>query len=135
VTRPHVRRRLIAGFAWSCVFLSAILPGHQPLWLLFRAQHYRDRPTQQTAQEALATIPASASVVAQAAIAPHLSHRLQIYLLKDGAPDTTYVIAAADLDPWPARTSHEVAEFLEDRRQRGYVTVFDRQGWVVLRRP
>ncbi len=89
ITEPRARSELIAGFAGASVSLSAILPGHQPLWLLFSARHYRDRPTQQVAQRALAAIPAGASVVAQAAIAPHLSHRPQIYVLKNGAPDST----------------------------------------------
>jgi len=133
IREPGARSRLIAGCAGASVCLSAILPGHQPLWLLFSARHYRDRPTQQVAQQALAAVPAGASLVAQTAIAPHLSHRAQIYLLKNGAPDATYVIAATDLDPWPAQ-SDEVTQLLAERRQRGYVTVFDESGWVVLRR-
>jgi uncharacterized membrane protein len=117
------------------VVASATLPGHQPVLRLFAAKHYRDIPDRVAATEALAQIPSDASVVAQAAIVPHLSHRDRIYVLEDGAPDADFVIAASALvSPWPAANSEGIAAWLEKRRQAGYREIFARDGWVVLTR-
>ncbi len=130
---PTTRGRLIGSVVASVVVIAAVVPGHQPHWRLFRAMHYQDRPHQTPARAALAMIPDRASVVAQASLAPHLSQRDQIHILKPGAPDAEYVIAAIDLDPWPV-TREDIDTFLKERRQRGYEPVFEQEGWVVLRR-
>ena len=132
-SRPEARRKLIAGVVTASVIIAAILPGHQPHWRLFRASHYRPIPARTPAAEAFALIPREASLVAQGAILPHLSQRQQIYLLKRDAPDMEYVVAASDLDPWPM-TRQELDEVVAQFRRRGYAAVFDRQGWIVLRR-
>jgi uncharacterized membrane protein len=133
VTRAETRGHLIASVVTASVVISAIVPGHQPHWRAFRPDHYQARASQKTGAAALAVIPTTASLVAQATLAPHLSQREQIHILKPGAPDADYVIAAADLDPWPV-TREELAALISERRQRGYVRVFDQDGWVVLRR-
>ena len=114
--------------------IAAIVPGHQPHWRAFRPDSYRHRPSQTTGAAAFAAIPPAASVVAQATLAPHLSQRDRLYILKPGAPDADYVIAAADLDPWPM-TREEMAALVQARKQRAYVPVFEEGGWIVLRRP
>jgi uncharacterized membrane protein len=117
------------------VAASATVPGHQPVLRLFAAKHYRDVPDRAAATEALAQIPADASVVAQAALVPHLSHRDRIYMLEDGAPDADFVIAASPrVSPWPASNPEAIHAWLEQRRQAGYRDVFAKDGWVVLRR-
>ena len=131
---PDRRPRVVTAAALACVVASAVLPGHQPLWLLAQRREYRFRSTEQTAARALAVIPAEASVVAQAAVAPHLSQRDRIYVLQPGAPDADYVIACRDLAPWPSDAPEDFARLLDARRTRGYVTVFDEDGWLVLRR-
>jgi uncharacterized membrane protein len=117
------------------IVASATLPGHQPVLRLFAAKHYRDIPDRAAATEALAQIPPDASVVAQAAIVPHLAHRDRIYLLEDGAPDADFVIASAQLSPWPASDTEAIDNWLEQLRQAGYREVFAKDGWIVLRRP
>ena len=101
---------------------------------LFAAKHYRDVPDRAAAAEALAQIPRDASVVAQAAIVPHLSHRDRIYMLQDGAPEADYVIASTGLSAWPSPYAESVDAWLEQRRQAGYQEIFAKDGWVVLRR-
>ena len=66
---------------------------------------------------------------------PHLSHRREIHLLKRGAPDADFVIAAAHLDPWPNKTRDEIYALIEERKRRGYVVQFESDGWIVLRAP
>ena len=73
-----------------------------------------------------------ASVVAQAAVVPHLSQRRSIFVLDARAPDADYVIAASMLSPWPAANFDELQTLLEERRTRGYTVVFEGNGWTVL---
>ena len=128
------RARVLIGAAAACVLLSSLLPGHQPLWRLLSPKTYEAPATARTGDEALARIPAGASVVAQAAIVPHLSRRNLIYMLDAKAPDADFVVAAADLSPWPVARFADLAPLLEDRRRHGYTVVFDQDGWIVLRR-
>jgi uncharacterized membrane protein len=129
---PETRGRVITSFAAATVVIASVVPGHQPHWRLFRAR--QDQPPSATAAatQALSLIPPLASVVAQATLAPHLSHRAEIPILQPGSPDADYVIAAPDLDPWPV-TRDELVGLLLERRQRGYVPMFDENGWIVLR--
>jgi len=130
-----IRRWIVSGLLALMLVASATLPGHQPVLRLFSAKHYRDVPDRAAATEALAQIPPNASVVAQAAIVPHLTHRDRIYMLEDGAPEADFVIAAsARMSPWPAPNQEGVDAWLEQRRQAGYREIFAKDGWVVLRR-
>jgi uncharacterized membrane protein len=133
VTRPGTRGRLITAVVSACIVIAAIVPGHQPHWRAFRPDHYQAPPNGKTGPAAFAMIPATASLVAQATIAPHLSQRETIYILKPGAPDSDYVVAALDLDPWPV-TREEMAALVSERKQRGYVPIFEQDSWIVLRR-
>jgi hypothetical protein len=57
-----------------------------------------------------------------------------LFVLDAGAPESDFVVAADQLDPWPI-DSHVAVRALVDARQRdGYTVVFDRDGWVLLRR-
>jgi uncharacterized membrane protein len=130
---PEVRRRASAVLVGACVVLSALLPGHQPLWRLFSEKLYRRDGIERAAPEALALIPAGASVVAQTCVTPHLSQRRNLFPLEAAAPDAEYVIAVEARSPWPMASMEDVRGALADRRRRGYMTVFDRDGWTVLR--
>jgi uncharacterized membrane protein len=120
----------------AMVILCAILPGNQPLWRVFRPRHYRATAFHSAGYEALATIPEGASVVAQAAVVPHLSRRDSVYVL-DGrtAPRTEFVVASTDANPWPGTDAGTIEKWLQAHRDRGYVEVFARGGWTVLRHP
>jgi uncharacterized membrane protein len=133
ISRPEPRRKVIVAAVGASVVIAAIVPGHQPHWRLFRAAHYQAVAARRAAPAALAVIPRDAAVVAQAPILPHLSQRVRIYVLKRAAPDAEYVVAAPDLDPWPM-TRPELADAIAQFTQRGYAAVFDRDGWIVLRR-
>jgi len=133
-TGTPARHRLVTSLLSVAVLVSAILPGHQPILRLFRAKHYLARPAAVAAPMALALIPSDASVVAQNAIVPHLSHRDRIYMLQAGAPDADFVVAATGLSPWPLPDSEALTALLDQRRARGYREIFSRDGWVVLQR-
>lgn len=127
---PVIRRVWIG----ACIVLSATLPGHQPLLRLVRPTHYQASVTERTGLDAVAMIPDDATVVAQAAVVPHLSNRDQIFMLDAAAPEADFVVAADGLDPWPLGTVKDLRALVDARRLRGYRPVFERDGWVVLRR-
>src|SRR6185503_18005167 len=104
--------------------LSAFLPGRQPLWRVFAPSHYRVNDTEAVGRTVVAMVPDNASVVAQAAIVPHLSGRDEMYVLDAAAPEADYVVMSDDLSPWPAANVGELRMLLEDRRTRGYTVIF-----------
>jgi uncharacterized membrane protein len=134
VREPARRTRTATALAACTVVLSAVLPGHQPLWRLLSPNVYRLTTSQRAGEAVVRSVPRDATVATQAAIAPHMTHRDGIYLIDDKTPDTDYVIAAAGLSPWPSATAHDLMAIVNDRRQHGYVTVFEQDGWVILRR-
>jgi uncharacterized membrane protein len=115
--------------------LCAFLPGRLPLWRIFAPSHYRATTADRTGYEALALIPAERSVVAQHAVVPHVSERRHVYGLDPDAPDAEYVIATEHRTPWPNPSLESLRALLAARRARGYETMFERDGWTVLRRP
>jgi uncharacterized membrane protein len=128
-------RRLMTGAAAASVLLSAVLPGRQPLWRIFAPAHYASTDSAAVGRALVQMIPEGASVVAQAAVVPHLSLRDRIYVLDSRAPDADYVLASDSLSPWPAADFNELRLLLEDRQARGYVVMIERGGWTILRSP
>jgi uncharacterized membrane protein len=126
---PGLRSTLVT----LSVIFSLIIPGHQPIFRLFSAGHYRIAAGRGEAAEALGLIPLDASVVAQASLLPHLSKRAKIFVLDTAAPDADYVIASLNLNPWPLSDRSEIADLIQQRRAQNYVTIFDQAGWVVLK--
>lgn len=136
---PNERRHRPIHIAGVCLLLCAVLPGHEPMWKLLSPSFYAEPPFTATAARALSHIPPTASVVAQSPIAPHLSRREKIYMMRSDGPsagiDAEFVIAAAgDLSPWPFATPDDVRRQVAMYVRRGYTTVFDEQGWIVLAR-
>lgn len=134
VADPAARSRLVTAFTVACVFLASILPGHQMHWRLLSPAFYRPVPQQAGAARALRLVPPGASLVAQAAVLPHLSQRELAYVLRLGAPEADIVIAARGLSPWPVEDDLAIQALLDERRARGYRVVLEHDGWTVLRR-
>jgi uncharacterized membrane protein len=138
LARLHSPARAHRALVWTVaamIVLSAFLPGRQPMWRLFSPARYAASPAERSAPAAFARIPASASVVAPAAIAAHLSQRDGIHILEPGGADADFVIVSAEVDPWPAASHEALQMLLDERRARGYQTVYDADGWTILRRP
>lgn len=129
-----VVNRIVIGVAAASVVLSALIPGRQPLWRVFAPGHYRSTDIDVTGREVVAMVPREASVVAQAAVVPHLSTRPQIYMLDAAAPDADYVVMSDRLSPWPAASVEELRALMHTRRAQGYAVVFEDRGWTLLRR-
>jgi uncharacterized membrane protein len=114
--------------------LCAVLPGKLPVWRLLSPAFYRFSESEQAGHRMLAMVPSGASVVAQAAIAPHLSRRPVIHVLSPEAPEADFVVASESLSPWPNGSPAEVAALLRERVERGYSVAASERGWVLLRR-
>ena len=130
----RARPDVVNAAAAAILVLCAVLPGRQPLWRILAAGHYRQTTMVATGREVLAMVPPSASVVAQAAIVPHLSQRRVIHMLDLRAPDSDYVIAQVDLNPWPNSSRGEIEQLTQERERQGYAVIFARDGWTLLRR-
>jgi hypothetical protein len=100
-----------------------------------RLAHEPIRGASRVADQALSLVGPGASVVAQVPVLPHLRHRREIHLLRRGAPDADFVVAAAHLDAWPNASRDGINALVEERRRRGYVVLFESDGWIVLRAP
>jgi len=131
---PGVAPRWVAVVSGVVLLLCSILPDHLPLWRLVDPKTYRMTASHQTGHEIVRTIPVAASVAAQAAIVPHLSERETIYMLDGREIDTDYIIAAADLSPWPNESFVQIEAMIERARQRGYVAIVEKNGWTVLKK-
>ena len=129
-----IRSRTTATLAGMCVVLAALLPGHQPLWRLGSPAFYHFGALERAGRAALSLIPFNASFVAQPNVAPHLPHRASLYRLDPQAPDADSVIAVDGRSAWPLANFQDIRNLLQERQRRGYRVVFDRDGWIVLRR-
>ena len=96
---------MLAILAGVCVLLASLLPGHQPLWRLLSPKPYRFDTIDRTGPEAMGVVPPDAPVIAQTAVAPHLTHRKDLFRLDPQAPEADYVIAVPERSPWPNATA------------------------------
>ena len=83
-------------------------------------------------------IPTGVTVAAQIPIAPHLTHRCGIYVIHPPGIEpvptgTAYVIASSRLTANPFASYEQIETFLAEQQEKGYVKIFDRNGWVVLK--
>jgi uncharacterized membrane protein len=135
ITAPRLRARVVGGLAGTAVLFSIILPGNQPHWNLFKRGHYQIPAQHRAGHRMLQRIPPDASVVAQGAIAPHLTHRQQIFLLQPGVEaESDFVVAGRALALFPLSDGDELDRLLEERRAQGYTTLYEKDGWVLLRK-
>jgi uncharacterized membrane protein len=129
-----VRTRAGLVIAIVCALSSALVPGHQPLLRLFSPGHYRALPDAAEIEQALRSIPAGASVVSQSALAPHLSHRNDLYLLESPFRDADYVVVSTTLDPWPLAGPDAVAKAVDHYLAIGFQEIFRSADCTILRR-
>jgi uncharacterized membrane protein len=113
----------------------AALPIHGALRNLWDPAYYRYSETNTVGSWALKMIPPDASVLAQDAIVPHLSHRQTIHSLGQDTmskpPTDQFIITCRNLSPWPLEPP-DIEAFLKASLKRGYQRIFDEQGWIVL---
>ena len=128
-------RRTVTAATAVMLVLCAILPGRLPLWSLFSPRTWTFSAAERAGWAVMALVPGDVSVVAQDAVAPHVSQRAAIFTLRPGAPDADLVLAAPALSPWPLDSADGVARLLEERKAAGYRVLLDDGAWIVLAGP
>lgn len=94
-------------------------------------------PAEKSADEALALIPSDASVGTQTGLAPRLARRRELRSLDReiscGEISPDFFVAQGEVGSYPVPFS-EVEACLKAKKAAGYRTVFEREGWTVLKR-
>ncbi|MDT4955238.1 MAG: hypothetical protein QOJ02_3376 [Acidobacteriota bacterium] len=129
-------RYLVIPASILALMLNLYLLPRFPLWRLTDAGYLQLSSSDLTGQKAVSLIPATASVAAQGAITPHLSHRRELYLLNPlaSSPDSDFIIASERLSPFPFPSFQDIEYYLDTQQARGYRKIFEEEGWVILRR-
>jgi uncharacterized membrane protein len=131
-------RRWAAAFAAVAAIPLALMVGQA-----FRSNYALERLTHgdqwsvpadaRVGDRMLALIPGDASVTAQDALLPHLTHRAATYDLVPGNPLTDDVAINLRMDHYPT-TEEQYMGALARFRRAGYGVVFQSDGWVLLAR-
>jgi uncharacterized membrane protein len=129
-------RYLVIPASILVLILNLNLLPRFPLWNLTDAAYRQLSASDLTGRKAVSLIPATASVAAQGAITPHLSHRRELYLLNPLAsiPDSDFIIASERLSPFPFPSFQDIEYYLDAQQTRGYRKIFEDEGWVILKR-
>lgn len=102
----------------------------KPLALKF----YKLSASEQSAQQAIKVIPATASVGAQSAF-PQLSSRDQIYNLPlPAGAQPEYIVLSPKLEKWPFLNEAAVIEYKSQLETNGYLQVFSQNDVYVLKK-
>ncbi|MFI5802605.1 DUF2079 domain-containing protein [Streptomyces sp. NPDC051561] len=117
---PHARTAVVT--------VAALLSTALPLAESLRPSYWQDPPRAAAARQALAHVPDGARVATTNRLAPHLTDRTTVYLHLPGRPDATVDWMVLDL------TDTTFSADPPDASQQGFRPVYEREGYVVLRR-
>ena len=123
IHRP-LRGMALAGVLVAGTFLQFGRPESHRLRRYWPARHA------QVVRRALSLIPPSASVSAQAAIAPHLANRRRLFFFPT-LGSSEYVLIDYQLDRSP--TTHTFDRWVQRFRGLGYRQIFEKDGVVLFR--
>ena len=126
---------ILMGATFLSINMSMVID--QPLARLVRPEFWRLAETERDGHAAIAAIPPGVTVASQVPIAPHLTHRRGLYIIHPSAPtpDCDYVIVSNHVSHFPFASFHEIEGYYKSLQDRGYVRIFDRNGWIVLKKP
>ncbi|AWZ06057.1 MULTISPECIES: DUF2079 domain-containing protein [unclassified Streptomyces] len=127
-------RRYLAGAAGVCVLL---LPAHS-LGQLGRPDFWRTEPRVAVAQRLMDRIPDGATVQASDGLVPHLANRtsVSVYGWPASRDEPEWILVDTGVAParrWPLSAMEEYVA-LDGARARGYRTVAEQDGFVLLGR-
>ena len=140
IKRERARRLSVQLATLAMLVINVCMLPRLPLWRLTSPDYWQLSEMERDGQAAIAVIPPEVSVAAQTPIASHLTHRREIYVIHPAGVDappsaTDYIIASSQLTPHPFASYAQIEDFLAERQEMGYVKIFERNGWVVLKRP
>ena len=105
-------------------------------WRLMHPSFYTQSKSDKAAWKAVALVPKSASVAAQAAF-PQLSSRREIYNLPIDLSKyrPQYIVASENYDMWPFGDPNELSAYIQSAQvKQGYKVIYSEYGATVLRR-
>ena len=126
---------ILIGATFLLINMSMVID--QPLSRLAGSDFWRLSEKERDGNAAVAAIPPGVTVAAQVPLAPHLTHRPGLYLIYPSTPtpDCDYVIVSNQVTHYPFRSFQEIEDYSNNLQDRGYVRIFDRNGWIVLKKP
>ncbi|MFB6522851.1 DUF2079 domain-containing protein [Streptomyces sp. NPDC056401] len=130
-------RSLYRYLAGSAAVTLLLLP-HYPLWQLTQPETWVKDPRIAVAHSVMDEIPDDATVQASHYLVPHLADRtsVSLYGWGDSRPNPEWIMVDTQVQPhlrWPMSVIQEQIS-LDEARARGYHTVDDRDGFVLLSR-
>lgn len=130
--RPLWLRRLLRGAPAAGLAVVAIMQAGSPLSALARSETWQLPPRAESAREVVAMVPAGSSVESDIGLLTHLVTDHTVYWLGtvgDARPE--YVL----FDVWAGIGSpQDVAAYAEEAHGGRYTTVYDHDGYVLVRR-
>ncbi|MBF8185924.1 DUF2079 domain-containing protein [Nonomuraea sp. K274] len=121
--------------AWSAAVLAVALTLVPKFALdqLYHPAFYQD-PKAAAAAEALSRVPSGVTVEAVNSLGPALSSRATVLLWTGESHGSPWVVADTARWEFPFGSPGQQLAEVEELRAQGYVTVYERDGYVVLRR-
>lgn len=126
-----------ASLLWAaaaCAVALTLIPRF-PLDQLIRPAFYERQPDVIAAEQAVAAVPSGVVVEAVNHVGPHLSARTTVLLWEDRPSTATWVVADTARHAYPWASLDRQRQRIDELRSQGYRVVYDREGYVVLRRP
>jgi len=133
----RARQAAVILLAVAILAINMSIVIDQPLWRLTSSDYWRLTQKDRDGHAAVSVIPPGVTVAAQIPVAPHLAHRRGIYIIYPtlNTPDCDYVIVSNQVTHHPFASFQEIEDYYEKLEERGYVRIFDRNGWIVLKKP
>jgi uncharacterized membrane protein len=134
-TRPGSQRaariQLAAGTA-----ISALLLPQYPLARLAEVATWHTDPRIATAHRILNRIPDGATVTASNNLVPQLTNRATVseFGVPDGIPRSEWIVVDTTIQNWPTTPAQQTQD-IAAAQARGYRTVDDQDGYLLLHRP
>ncbi|MFK0203952.1 DUF2079 domain-containing protein [Streptomyces lavendulae] len=132
---PANRRTLRAGLTVSAAVTILLIPTF-PLSQLARPATWRNPARVDAAHRIMDLIPDGATVAASNRLVPQLTNRATV--TEFGLPESTaapqwIIVDVAEPSGWPV-TGSQQAQLIDEARNRGYRTVTEGNGFILLRR-
>ncbi|PYS48832.1 MAG: hypothetical protein DMF68_11880 [Acidobacteria bacterium] len=137
VKGERARRAFILVPCLVILLINLYMQPELPIWRLTAPSYWRLTDEDRDGYAAMSVIPKDATVSAQVAIATHLMHRRTCYVITSimTPPENKYIITSSRVPTNSFSNYQPLEDYLSLQQKKGYVKIFERNGWVVLKRP
>lgn len=135
VARRFPGRDVTGRWAFAVCVVGLTLVPRFALGNLLEPSFYAGEPSVAAAREAVAAVPDGVVVEAANNVGPALTARAKVLLWGPRAHGAPWIVADVARWTFPFGTPDLQRQRVDEALRGGYVTVFERDGYVVLRRP